>query len=256
MILTVDAGNTHTLLGCWQDDSIAHTGRTFTLAQRTVQEWALLLRDIMKLGDISPEQIMGAALSCVVPPITASLSQGIALAFGCEPVVVGPGIKTGLDITIDDPAQLGSDMVCNAVAALELYTLPIIIFDMGTATSVSVLDTKGRFSGGAIVPGIRTALDALSAKASQLPHVALDAVPKRVIGKNTIDCMQSGALFGAAAMIEGMTERIEQELGSACTVLITGGHSEIISRCLRIEASHIPTLLLEGLHKIYAKNCE
>jgi len=255
MILTMDAGNTNVLLGCWADKKLVYTARMYTAQWRTAEEWAVLLRDILSSGGVDISLIEGAALSCVASPITSALANAIQRAFGCVPIVVGPGVKTGLDIQIDNPAQLGSDMVCNAVAALRLYEPPLIIFDMGTATSISVLDPRGRFLGGALVPGVRTALEALSSKAAQLPNISLDT-PERVIGRNTIECMQSGSLFSTAAMVEGMTARIEEELGAACTVLITGGISEAIAPHIRREAVHNPSLLLEGLRMIYEKNAK
>lgn len=253
MILTLDAGNSNILLGCYAGETLVYTARMYTAHWRTSEEWAVLLRDILMSGGVDLSLIEGAALSSVVPPITSAVSGGIRLAFGCVPLVIGPGVKTGLDILIDNPAQLGSDMVCNAVAALALYKPPLIIFDMGTATTISVIDRRGRFMGGAIVPGVRTALEALSGKAAQLPHISLDT-PGRVIGRNTVECMQSGSLFSTAAMMEGMIARIEEEMGSPCTVLATGGISETVTPHVRREIICNPALLLEGLRLLYDKN--
>jgi len=249
----MDAGNTNVLLGCWGGETLTYTARMHTAGWRTAEEWAVLLRDILTAGGVDLSMIEGAALSSVVPPATSALVGGVKLAIGCDSLVIGPGVKTGLDILIDNPAQLGSDAVCNAVAALRLYRPPIIVVDMGTATSIMALDARGRFLGGAVVPGVRTALEALSAKAAQLHHISLET-PERVIGRNTIECMQSGSMFSTAAMIEGMITRFEEELGATCTVLVTGGISEKIVPHIRREVIHNPSLLLEGLRLLYDKN--
>ena len=178
----------------------------------------------------------------------------LAIDIGNTNIVIGPGIKTGLNIKIDNPAQLGADLVVDAVAALAKYPRPIVIFDMGTATTISVINRAGEMLGGAILPGVRLGLGALSSSAAQLPEISVEA-PARVIGTNTVDCMRSGVVFGAAAMLDGMLERIEDELGEACTAVATGGMSGEITRFTRRKVLHDPNLLLEGLRILYQKNC-
>ncbi|MDR1669890.1 MAG: type III pantothenate kinase [Oscillospiraceae bacterium] len=253
MLLALDMGNTNILAGVYDGGTLICTARVHTAHWRTSDEWAALLRDILSMRGVETESIAGVIMSSVAWPATEALRNGIRLLCGIEPFVVGPGLKTGLNIGIDNPAQLGSDMVCNAVAALAAYKPPLIIFDMGTATTMSVLDPAGRFIGGAILPGLNTSLEALSAKAAQLPKISIET-PERVIGSNTVDCMRSGAVYGTAAMLDGLIERVEEELGAPCTVLATGGLSERIAQKMRREARYSPVLLLDGLRLIYQKN--
>ncbi|MDR0294407.1 MAG: type III pantothenate kinase [Oscillospiraceae bacterium] len=253
MLLALDMGNTNILAGVFDGARLVCTARAHTAHWRTADEWAVLLRDILSLHGLKPEQITGSIVSSVAWPATGALCGGIALMTGGEPLMVGPGVKTGLDILIDNPAQLGSDMVCNAVAALAAVRGPVIIFDMGTATTMSVIDARGRFLGGAIMPGLVTSLEALSAKAAQLPKISFDT-PSHVVGSNTVDSMRSGAVFGWASMLDGMTARAEEETGLPFTVFATGGLSERIVPHMRREVRHEPYLLLEGLRLIYAKN--
>lgn len=253
MLLTLDLGNTNILMGGFDGGKLCFSTRFFSAHWRTAEEWAVLLRDMLGLYGVDTAVIEGAAISSVVPPVTKALARGVELAVGHDPLIIGPGVKTGLNILIDNPAQLGSDMVCNSVAALVKYKPPIIIFDMGTATSLSVLDKDGNFIGGAIIPGVKTSLDALSSQTAQLPRIPLEA-PKRVIGANTIDCMQSGVVFSAASVIDGMSARVERELGDRATVLLTGGIGEVVFPHVNREVIHDPALLLEGLRIIYGKN--
>lgn len=253
MLLALDMGNTNILAGVYDGEALVCTARVHTAHWRTADEWAVLLRDILIMRGVDAEKVDGVIMSSVAWPATEALRNGIRLFTGIDPFVVGPGLKTGLNIGIDNPAQLGSDMVCNAVAALSAHKPPLIIFDMGTATTMSVLDPNGRFIGGAILPGLNTSLEALSAKAAQLPKISIET-PERVIGRNTVDCMRSGAVFGTAAMLDGLIERVEEELDAPCTVLATGGLSERIVNKMRREVCHSPSLLLEGLRLIYKKN--
>jgi type III pantothenate kinase len=254
MLLALDMGNTNILAGVFDGSRLACTARAHTARRRTADEWAVLLRDILSLHGIAPSRITGAIVSSVALPATDALRGGMELLFGQNPVVVGPGVKTGLDIIIDNPAQLGSDMVCNAVAALAHVKGDIIIFDMGTATTMSVIDHKGRFAGAALMPGLDMSLEALSAKTSQLPKISLDVTPGRVVGTNTVDSMRSGAVFGWASMLDGMAGRVEDEMKRPFTVFATGGLSGRIVPHMRRETRHEPALLLEGLRLIYERN--
>jgi type III pantothenate kinase len=246
-------GNSNILAGVFDGDRLICTARAHTAHWRTPDEWAVLLRDILSLHSLRTGDITDAVISSVVWPATDALCGGMKLLFGKVPMVVGPGVKTGLDICIDNPAQLGSDAVCNAVAALSYVPGDIIIFDMGTATSMGIIDNKKRFAGGAIMPGLNTSLEALSAKTAQLPKISLDT-PARVVGTNTVDCMRSGSVFGWASMLDGMILRVEEEEGRPFTVFATGGLSERIVPHMRRKVRHEPALLLEGLRLIFEKN--
>jgi type III pantothenate kinase len=253
VLLALDMGNTNILAGVFDGARLVCTARAHTAYWRTADEWAVLLRDILSLHNIAPVQVTGAIVSSVAWPVTDALSGGIGLILGKPPLIIGPGVKTGLDIVIDNPAQLGSDAVCSAVAALSMADPPIIIIDMGTATTMSVVDQKGRFTGGAVMPGLNTSLEALSDKTSQLPKISLDT-PPRVVGSNTIDCMRSGAVFGWASMLDGMIMRAEEETKQTYTVFATGGLSGRIIPHMRRSVRHEPALLLEGLRLIYERN--
>lgn len=253
MLLTVDIGNTNIVMGAYEGERLRFISRITTARDRTADETAVTLRDVLRLYGVDGADFEGSIVSSVVPPVTASFIPALERITGKTPLVVGPGIKTGLNIRIDNPAQLGADLVVDAVAAMARYEKPLIVCDMGTATTISVINEKGELLGGSIHPGVRVALEALSGRAAQLPVIGIEA-PPHVIGTNTVDCMKSGAVIGAAAMLDGMIERIEEELGQTCTVVATGGLSAEISRHTRRKVIHDPELLLEGLRILYKKN--
>ncbi len=253
MILAVDIGNTNTVLGCCSGSDILFIERLSTDPSRTMSEYAINLKIILELNKIDPKDLTGAILSSVVPPLTNPICQAIRKVTGSDPLVIGPGIKTGLNIAIDNPAQVGSDLVVSAVAALTDYPVPIIIIDMGTATTISVIDQKKNYIGGMIMPGISVSLNSLVNETSQLPRIALEA-PKRLIGKNTDEAMKSGVIYGNAACLDGMIERIETELGESATVIATGGLASAVTPFCRHEILLDDTILLKGLMYIYHKN--
>jgi len=253
MLLAVDIGNTHIVLGCIEGDEILYISRITTDLNRTEFEYAVLLQQVLALGGMAGSRIDGAIVSSVVPPMTETLRSAIRLITGQRALVVGTGLKTGLNILIDNPAQLGGDLVVGAVAALAAYKPPILIFDMGTATTISVLDAKGRFLGGAIVPGVGLSLSALVSATSQLTKVPIEA-PQKCICSNTIDCMKSGAVFGAAAMVDGMIDRMEAELGEKASLIATGGMAERIIPYCSHKLVYDNNLLLRGLAILYRKN--
>ncbi len=253
MILAVDIGNTNTVLGCFSDNKILFTERLSTDPSRTMSEYAINIKIILELNGVHTDEIDGAILSSVVPPLNQPLCEAIKKATGADTLVVGPGIKTGLNIAIDNPAQVGSDLVVSAVAALEEYPLPVIIIDMGTATTFSVIDRKKNYIGGIIMPGVKISMDALVSETSQLPRISLEA-PKHVIGRNTDEAMKSGTIYGNAVCLDGMIDRIEEELGESTTVIATGGlASTVIPQC-RHEITLDDDILLKGLMVIYRKN--
>lgn len=254
MLLAIDVGNTNIVLGCMEGESIRFTARLATSRERTEDEYALLLGNILTLRGVGAASVKGAIISSVVPELKPVLRRAVALLCGITPLVVGAGVKSGLDIKIDNPAQLGSDLVVGAVGAIARYEKPLLVVDFGTATTLSVIDGRGRYRGGMIIPGLRLAVEALSSGTAQLPHVDLSA-PERVIGTNTIDCMKSGAIYGSAAMLDGVIQRVEEELGEELrTVVGTGGLVGKVAPYCRREIVVDDALMLWGLKIIYEKN--
>ena len=253
MLLTIDIGNSNITLGIFDGDDLRFVARLATERGKTADQYAIELRNILHLYDISSHSLTGSIISSVVPELAVALKRAMELLTGKPPMVVGPGIKTGLDIRIDNPSQLGADLAVGAVAAIAQYEMPCIIYDLGTATTISVLGKNGEFLGGTISAGIGISLNALAGNTSQLQQVSIET-PKKVIGTNTIESMQSGLVLGAAAMLDGMTKRIENELGMNATLVATGGLApEIIKNCER-EIIFDDNLLLDGLKIIYEKN--
>lgn len=254
MLLAIDVGNTNIVLGCMEGDHIRCTARIATERTRTEDEYAMALTQILSLRKIDVKAFSGAIISSVVPELKPVLVRAVEMLCGITPLVVGAGLKSGLNIRIDNPAQLGSDLLVGAVGAMAKYPKPLLIFDFGTATTLSVIDEKGMYRGGMIMPGLRMAVEALAARTAQLPHISLEA-PSKVIGTNTVDCMNSGAIYGNAAMLDGVIERVEAELGQpAAAVVATGGLiSKIAPYCKhKIEIEN--DLMLWGLKIIYEKN--
>ena len=253
MILAVDIGNTNVVLGCMEDDKILFLERMATDRRATDMEYLVRIRSVLKYRDIDPAKLEGAIICSVVPIVTMNIRPAVEQLIGKQAVVVGPGLKTGLRINIDNPGALGADRVADAVAAVNLYPVPLITIDMGTATTVGVVDETRTFIGGMIVPGVMVSLNALAGGTAQLPHISLDP-PKHAIGRNTVECMQNGIIYHNAAGVDGMIERIEQQLGKKCTVVITGGLSTVIAPHCKHEMIHDPELLLKGLMILYRKN--
>ena len=253
MILAIDTGNTNVVLGCIENGEIVSVARLATDIHKTEYEYAIAMRDVLAFRGINVSEMEGAILSSVVWPLNTTLRRAVEMLIGKEPLVVGRGLKTGLDIRIDDPGQVGADLVVGAVAGLKIAPPPLILIDMGTATTVTAVDAAGRFVGGAIAPGLRLSMEALSEGTSQLPRVSLDA-PAKCIGTNTVASMQSGAIFGSAAMIDGLVDRMEEELGSKATVIATGGLAGCVVACCRREIRYEPDLLLKGLAALWEKN--
>ena len=254
MIFAIDAGNTYIVAGGLDAGTVRFTGTLSTDPNKTADEYALLLQSLMHLRGIDSRGVEGAIVSCVVPTLTAILRDAVQQVTGKRPLIVGPGIKTGLNILLDNPGQMGSDLVSVAVGAQGHYALPAVTVDMGTATILGVLDGAGNYIGGAICPGLPLSLTALARGTSQLPNVELTP-PARVIGRSTVECMQSGMLYGFAAMLDGMLDRFEAELQARPTVIFTGEHAELIAGlCKRQGIITDPHLILKGLWLIYEKN--
>ena len=253
MILAIDIGNTHVVLGSIEGKETRSLARLATDASRTGAEYAMFMRSALELSNVNIPAIEGTIISSVVPPVTPHVQEAVKLVTGKDALVVGSGIRTGLDIRIDNPAELGADLVVGAVAALALVPPPLIMIDMGTATTLFVVGEKNQFLGGAIVPGVALGLKALAGGTSQLGSVNV-VPPKKVIGTNTEHCMQSGAVYGAAAMIDGMIDRMEAELGQKCSIISTGGLAGTVVPFCTHEIRNEPELLLQGLAILWEKN--
>ena len=253
MILAIDIGNTNIVVGCIDDQKTYFIERLSTVRTKTELEYAVDLKTVLDIYHIKGSDIEGCIISSVVPQITNTAKLAAEKILKKEVMVLGPGVKTGLNILMDHPAQLGADLVADAVAGLNEYPVPFIVIDMGTATTVSVVNSKKQYIGGMILPGVRVSLDALTARASQLSGISIDA-PKNVIGKNTVECMKSGVLYSSAAALDGIIDRVEEELGEKTTVIATGGLAKkIVSHCKK-DIILDEDLLLKGLLVIYEKN--
>lgn len=253
MLLALDVGNSNIVIGCIDNNEISHVFRMVTDISKTEYEYAVGIKNILEFEGISCSGFDGAIISSVVPPLVTVLKTAVNNLTGLNALIVGAGVKTGMNILIDNPAQLGSDLVADGVAVIGTYKLPAIVFDMGTATTISVIDENASFLGGALYPGVGLSMNALSRGTSQLPKVPIEA-PDKMICANTIDCMKSGAIFGTASMVDGMIDRIEEELGQKATVIATGGLSGRIIPYCKHEIIHDENLLLRGLGIIYEKN--
>ena len=253
MLLAVDMGNTNIVVGCVKNTKILFEERISTDISKTELEYAIILKNIFDIHDVEREMIEGAIISSVVPPLTGVLQNAVKKICGISPMVVGPGIKTGLNLLMDDPKSIGADLIVDAVAGIAGYGAPLILIDMGTATTITVIDRNGNYTGGMIMPGVRASLGALVKDTSQLPAISLES-PGQVIGKNTIDAMKSGIIIGAACMIDGMIDRIEREIGYECRVVATGGLSTAVVPLCNHEITIDDELLLKGLDIIYRKN--
>ncbi len=253
MILAVDMGNTNIEVGCIDDEKIHFVERISTDIRKTELEYAVLIKTIMELHNISSSDIDGSIISSVVPPLTHILKVALKKLLNQTPVVVGAGLKTGLNIKMDNPGQMGADLVVDSVAGLNFYSAPFTVIDMGTATTMSVVDKDRNYIGGVIIPGVNASLEALVSQASLLPRISL-ATPQKVIGKNTIDAMKSGIIYGEASRLDGMLDRFEEELGYKTTVIATGGLAKIVVPHCRRKIILDNDLMLKGLKIIYDKN--
>ena len=253
MILGIDVGNTNIVLGCIEDGVITNTVRIRTEAGQTAAEYGIKLKQLLDFFGIDSKGFEGAILSSVVPPVTNPLKQAVEWLTGEKCLLVGPGIKTGMNVRIDDPGTLGCDLVVGGVAAIHEYGAPVIVMDLGTATTITLIDEQCAFRGGAILPGVKLGYRALAAGTSLLPDISITP-PNKCIATNTVDCMRSGAVFGTAAMIDGMVERMETELGRPCAIVATGGIAKHIVPYCRREIICDNELLLKGLWVLWQKN--
>lgn len=254
MLLAIDIGNSNVVIGCLNENNeTVALFRMVTDLKKTPDEYAAGMSAILLHNGVDCTAFEGAIICSVVPPLTEIFRTAAENITGCRALVVGAGVKTGLNIMIENPASLGSDIVAASVGAMAQFPLPVVVIDMGTATTITVVDEGGRFIGGAIAPGVALSMNALSAGTSLLQKVPLEA-PKKCISSTTTECMQSGAIYGTAAMLDGMISRFEAELGKKTTVVATGGiAAKIVPHCTH-HIVYDEDLLLKGLGIIYRKN--
>ena len=253
MILTIDVGNTNIVMGCVENGEVKSVCRLATNLNDLSSDYAMKMRQSFEFDGIDYKNFSGAILSSVVPQLNRAIRTAVKKVTGLDCMVVGAGLKTGVNIKLDDPGQLAGDLITGAVGALALYKPPLVVVDMGTATTIVAIDSEGSYLGGAIIPGIKLSYSALSSGTSLLPNIAIEA-PKKCIGTNTVDSMKSGAVYGTAALVDGMIDRMETELGEPVTVVATGGLAGTIVPYCRRKIEYEPALLLKGLAILYEKN--
>ncbi|MBQ8935806.1 MAG: type III pantothenate kinase [Oscillospiraceae bacterium] len=253
MILAIDVGNTNTVLGCIENGKILNIVRIQTRLGETGAEYAIKLKQLLEFYEIDTAGFEGAILSSVVPPVNSAIIGAVKHITGLDCMVVGPGMKTGMDVRIDDPGTLAGDLVVGSVAAIGCYGTPAIVLDMGTATTMVVIDKDGCYRGGAILPGVKLSYAALASGTSLLPDISITP-PPRAIATNTVDSMRSGAVFGTAATVDGMIDRMEAELGYSCRIVATGGLAQAVTPYCKREIICDNDLLLKGLEILYRKN--
>ncbi|MDD2354485.1 MAG: type III pantothenate kinase [Lachnospiraceae bacterium] len=255
LILAIDTGNTHTVLGCIRSNGkISPTLRMETNSSHTEYEYAADMSRILELEGVDPKSFTGSIISSVVPSMNETLKRAVRLITGLDAIVVGAGVKTGLDIGLDDPGTIAADLVATAVAAKEFYELPCFIIDMGTATTVTVVNEKGRYMGGAIYPGVGISLNALVQETSLLPDISVEP-PKKAVATNTVDAMKSGMFYSTVGGLDGILDIFEKEFGQAKSIVATGGLAGRIAPYCRHSIKLADDLLLSGLDVIYHKNC-
>ncbi len=255
MLLAIDVGNSNINLGLFKEKELRLVCTLSTDPSRTADQYAVEIRGAMKLrgGDLSA--VTGAVIGSVVPALTSVLKNAVSLLCGVDALILGPGVTHGLDVRIDEPSQLGADLIAGAVGALAFFLTPCLVMDLGTATKISVLDKNGSYRGCTISAGVKISLNALAEKTAQLPHIDLGAADCPAFGTNTVQCMQAGTLLGTASMLDGLCDRIETYLGEPiASVVATGGLSgAIVPHCKR-KAKIVPELILQGLRVIYERN--
>ena len=253
MILTIDIGNSNIVIGGMEGENIAFEARLRTESTKTSDQYCVDLKILLDVYGVDRGDIEGAIIASVVPQVLNSMQTAVKKLTGMNSLIVGPGLKTGLNIKIENPSQTGADLVVGSVAALREHQPPMIVIDMGTATTMIVLDKSGALVGGAISPGVKISMDALTDRTALLPGLQLDQ-PRKAIGRNTIDCMRSGIMLGAACMLDGMIERMEEELGYQTTVVATGGIAKFIIPLCNREMIYDKDLLTKGLVALYKEN--
>ena len=253
MILAIDIGNSNIVIGGVEGNEIVFEARLRTEATKTSDQYCVDLKILLDVNEVDKGSIEGVIVASVVPQVLNSMQTAVKKLTGKTCLVVGPGLKTGLNILIENPSQTGADLVVGSVAALREHKPPMIVVDMGTATTMVALDKNGALIGGCICPGVKISMDALTERTALLPGLQLDQ-PKKAIGRNTIDCMRSGIMMGAACMLDGMVQRMEEELGAKATVVVTGGIGKFIVPMCRTPMIYDKDLLIKGLAALYRDN--
>ena len=253
MILAIDVGNTNVVMGCIEKGNILNVVRLHTDVHDTDAEYAIKIKQILEIYGRDPRSFEGAIISSVVPEVTDAIKRAVKWVSGLNAMVVGPGMKTGLNVHIDDPSTLAGDLVVGSVAASACYGAPVIILDMGTATTMVVVDKNKCYVGGAIMPGINLSYEALASGTSLLPSISIKE-PKKAIGTSTVESMRSGAIYGTASMVDGMIDRMEEELGYKCKIVANGGLAKSVVPYCRHKISIDNDLLIKGLWILYDKN--
>ncbi len=253
MLLAIDVSNTHTKVGVYEGDRLARHWRLQTEAERTADEYGVLLLGLFRAGGASPEDITGIAVSSVVPPMHEMLDELCRKFFGHTPLFVGPGVKTGMALLYDNPREIGADRIVNAVAAFERTRGPCIVVDLGTATTFDYVTARGEYAGGVIVPGIGISLDALFVRAAKLTRVEL-VRPVKVVGRNTVHAIQSGVVYGYTALVDGLVERIRKENDPQARTLATGGFASLIAPVSATIEAVDEYITLDGLRIVYERN--
>ena len=253
MLLVIDVGNTNIVLGVYKDTELLDHWRISTDRQRTTDEYGVLIRELFYLNDLRADDINAIIFSSVVPPVVPTLERMCQRYFGLSPLLIGPGVKTGMDIRYDNPREVGADRIVNAVAAYEKYGGPVIIVDFGTATTFCAVDAKGVYLGGSICPGIGISTEALVQRTAKLPRIELKRTDS-VICRNTIESMQAGVFYGFVGQVEGIVSRMRRELDMSARVVATGGLAVVIAPATKAIDVVEPMLTLEGLRIIYERN--
>lgn len=253
MVLTIDVDNTVITLGGFSEDEISFVSTISAAPVRTEDEYAVSMLQSLALHNIERADIIGVIIASVVPSLNAPIKKAVEFVFGMEPLFVGPGIKSGIGIRCDIPSSVGADLIAQSVATHYLYGSPSLIVDIGTVTKMTVVDKNGAFIGTSIIPGVLMGLNSLSMETAQLPEISLE-VPERVIGKNTADCMRSGVLYGNACLVDGMIDRINEELGSEIPVYVTGALASLLTPLCKHKMNFDEHLVLKGLNILYKKN--
>ncbi len=254
MFLAVDIGTTNATFGLWESSMLLHTFRAASVRTRTADEYAVLVQQMIELRKVDTARIEGAIIASVVPQLTEVFVGAIRMAYAREPLIVGPGLRTGMPILCDNPREIGADRIVNSVAAFDRFHQAAIVVDFGTATTFDCVSKAGEYLGGVIVPGVTVSLDGLFARAAKLSHVEL-VEPPRVLGRNTVHALQSGVVYGYSAMVDGLVRRLNDEMGGECRTIATGGLASLVTKHAQSIESLDMDLTLRGLQILYARNC-